>query len=146
MLNFLCDAQTTNNVFTIVAVAVLLVLMVVYIVFGMINRKKSQEQAMKLLSELKVGDKVVTNAGIYGEIVSQRETNMGKVVTLKTGYDEDEKHASFITVNAQVILGKDEKQDLLLDENGNVIEPEVAKEKVLEGVKEDKPKKSKKAE
>ncbi len=128
MLNFLCEA---NNVGWTIALGVLIALMVFYLILGTINRKKNQEQASKMLSELKAGDKVVTNAGIYGEIVSQKETNMGRVVTIKTG--EEGGKPSYITVNAQVILGIDQKQDLLLDENGNVIEPEEAKKDVLKG-------------
>ena len=119
---------------SIIGLVVLLGLAVVYIFFGFRNRKKQQEQAMKMMSELKKGDKVVTNAGIYGEIVSLKETNMGKVVTIKTGDDEDSKKASYITLNASVILGIDQKQDLILDANGNVIEPEdkeALKEEVL---------------
>ena len=138
---FLAEGATTN-VTSFILVGVLLLLMIAYLVFGSISRKKNQEQVMKMMSELKVGDKVVTNAGIYGEIVSQRETDMGRVVVLKTGNDDDEKKASYITVNASVILGKDIKKDLLLDENGNVIEPEELKEEVLKpasegGIKEE---------
>ena len=134
MQNFL--GAETNNIGWTIAMGVLIVLMVVYLVWGTINRKKSQEQAMKMLSELKAGDKIVTNAGIYGEIVSQKETNMGRVVTIKTG--EDGGKASYITINSTVILGIDQKQDILTDAQGNVIEPETAKEEVLKGTEENK--------
>ena len=134
MLNFL--GAETNNIGWTIAMGVLIVLMVVYLVWGTINRKKSQEQAMKMLSELKAGDKIVTNAGIYGEIVSQKETNMGRVVTIKTG--EEGGKASYITINSTVILGIDQKQDILTDAQGNVIEPETAKEEVLKGTEENK--------
>ena len=130
MLNLMLETSGGTNVFSLVIVLVLIALMVVYLVFGMINRKKSQEQMTKMLNDLKVGDKVVTNAGIYGEIVLQKETNMGRIVVLKTG-DEDGARASYITVNASVILGIDTKHDLILDENGNVVEPEDLKEEIL---------------
>lgn len=122
-----------SNVGSIIGLVFLLLILVAYVVFGVINRKKSQEQAMKMLNELKTGDKIVTNAGIYGEIVFIKETNMGKVVTIKTG-DDDGKKASFITINASVILGQDTKRDLILDEKGNVVEPQnekTLKEEVL---------------
>jgi len=128
MLNLLC---ATEGIGWTIALIALLVLMVVYLVFGTINRKKGQEQAMKMINELKKGDKVVTNAGVYGEVFSIRETNMGKVVVIKTGHDEDNKNASFITVNASVILGIDKKEDLILDKDGNVIEPIDLKKEVL---------------
>ena len=134
MLNLMCGG--TGSLGWTIALVVLIVLMVVYLIFGTINRKKQQEEAMKMLNDLKVGDKVVTNAGVYGEIVSQKETNMGKIVVLKTG--EDGGKASYITINASVILGIDQKEDLILDEQGNVIEPEVAKEQVMKKTSEEK--------
>ena len=134
MLNLMCEG--TGSLGWTIALVALIVLMVVYLIFGTINRKKQQEEAMKMLNDLKVGDKVVTNAGVYGEIVSQKETNMGKIVVLKTG--EDGGKASYITINASVILGIDQKEDLILDEQGNVIEPEIAKEQVMKKTSEEK--------
>ena len=135
MINLLA-AETGGNLGWTIALIVLIVLMIVYLIFGTINRKKQQEEAMKMLNNLKTGDKIVTNAGIYGEIVSQKETSMGKIVVIKTG--EDGGKVSYLTINASVILGIDEKQDLILDENGNVVEPDVAKEQVLKKTGESK--------
>lgn len=146
MFNLLCEGQGVN-VGSIVMLVILLAVLILYVFFGMKNRKKSQEEAMKMLNELKVGDKVVTNAGIYGKVVAMKETNMGKVVTIATG---EEKKESYITINASVILGIDTKEDLILDENGNVIEDkealkeEILKEKATEEKEEkteEKPKK-----
>ena len=126
-----------ENIGSIVGLVLLGVLLVGYIVFGTMNRKKQQEQAMKMMSELKKGDKVVTNAGIYGEIVSMKETSMGRVVVIQTG----EENPSYITINASVIIAIDTKQDLVLDADGNPIDTndEKVKEEVLkEKAKEDK--------
>lgn len=119
----------TNQIGSYILMGVLLVLLVAYIIFGMRSRKKNQEKAMEMLNQLKTGDKVVTNAGIYGEIVSIKETNMGKVVTIKTG-DEETKKISYMTINASVILGIDEKKDLILDKDGNVIDDEEGKQEL----------------
>ncbi len=127
MLNLL--GVENNSISSIILMVVLVVLLVAYIIFGMRSRKKNQEKAMKMLNDLKAGDKVVTNAGIYGEIVSIKETNMGKVVTIKTGDDETKK-ISYMTINASVILGIDEKKDLILDKDGNVIDDEESKEEL----------------
>ncbi len=113
----------TNQIGNIILMVVLVLLLVGYIIFGMRSRKKNQEKAMQMLNDLKTGDKIVTNAGVYGEIVSIKETNMGKVVTIKTG-DEETKKISYLTINASVILGIDEKKDLILDKDGNVIDDE----------------------
>lgn len=134
MLFMLGAEANGNGIGMTILLGILVVLMIVYLIFGTINRKKQQEQAMKMMNELKAGDKVVTNAGVYGTIVSMRETNMGRVVVLKTGSDDNEKNASYITINASVILGIDKKEDLILDEKGNVIDPsEKLKEEVMGG-------------
>jgi len=121
MFNCICEA---NNAGSIIGLVFLLVMLVAYIVLTFVSRKKNQEQASKMLSELKKGDKIVTNAGIYGSIVSIKETDMGKVVVIKTGDEDDNSKASYLTLNASVILGIDSKKDLILDENGNVIDDE----------------------
>jgi preprotein translocase YajC subunit len=129
MINLL--GAESSNVGPIIGLGVCLVLLVLYVVFGIRNRKKSQEQAMKMMNELKVGDKVVTSLGIYGEVVAMRETNMGRVVTICTGNKEEGK-CGYIELNAAVIDGIDTKEDLILDENGDVIEPdEKLKDEVL---------------
>ena len=127
-----------NNIGSIIGLVLLGVVLIGYIVFGFTNRKKQQEQAMKMMSELKQGDKVVTNAGIYGEIVSMKETNMGRVVVIKTGED---KNVSYLTINASVILGIDKKEDLILDADGNPID--TTSEKVKNDVLEEKAKEEK---
>ena len=137
MFNLL-GAET--NVASLVGLGLLLVVFVGFFIFGSLNRKKQQEQAMKMMNELKEGDKIVTNAGIYGEIVSMKETNMGRVVVIKTG----DKNASYLTINASVILGIDKKEDLVLDADGNPIDTtdEKVKEEVLkEQAEEEKPEK-----
>ena len=131
-MNYLLGAEGGSNVGTIIGLVVLLVLLVLYVVFGVVNRKKSQEQTMKMLNELKAGDKIVTYSGIYGEIVSMRETNMGRVLTIVTG-DKASGKVSYMEINSSVIMGVDTKEDLILDEEGNVIEPE-DKEKLKEEV------------
>ena len=144
-MNYLLGAEGGSNVGTIIGLVVLLVLLVLYVAFGVVNRKKSQEQTMKMLNELKAGDKIVTYSGIYGEIVSMRETNMGRVLTIVTG-DKATGKVSYMEINSSVIMGVDTKEDLILDENGNVIEPEdkeklkeeVLKETAAEENKEDK--------
>ena len=144
-MNYLLGAEGGSNVGTIIGLVVLLVLLVLYVGFGVVNRKKSQEQTMKMLNELKAGDKIVTYSGIYGEIVSMRETNMGRVLTIVTG-DKSTGKVSYMEINSSVIMGVDTKEDLILDENGNVIEPEdkeklkeeVLKETAAEENKEDK--------
>lgn len=94
----------------------LLVLLVAYIVYMIVARRKSDAKTAEMMESLKVGDKVVTNSGIYGEIVSISQTTLGKVMVLKTG---EGKNISYISVNSMVILGKDEKENIVYDKDGN---------------------------
>lgn len=106
----------------------LLALLVAYIVYMIVARRKSDAKAAEMMESLKVGDKVVTNSGIYGEIVSITETTLGKVMLLKTG---EGKNVSYINVNSVVILGKDEKEPIVYDKDGNPINlPNTQKNKV----------------
>lgn len=79
------------------------------------NKKQTQARA-ELEDSLKVGTKVVTYIGVYGTIVSIKETTDGKVVLLETG---DEKHKSYMEIMASAIAAVDKKEMVVLDENGN---------------------------
>ena len=128
----------TFNFATSWPILLLLVLLVVMLIVSFVSRKKSTEKQAEMLNELKVGDKVVTNAGIYGEIVSMTETDFGKIVLLKSG---EGKNVSYINVNMSVILGKDTKKEIVLDEQGNPIDDKVEQQKIDDTAKLDEPKK-----
>jgi len=103
---------------TIWPIILLVVLLIALFGFNMFSKKKYKKQEDQMRSELKVGDKIVTNAGMYGEIISLTETNFGKVALIKTG--EGDK-VSYMSLNASVILGPDVKQPVILDANGNPV-------------------------
>ncbi len=132
MFNLLGAAE---NVGSIIGIAVLIGFLVLYYVLGSKSRKKAQEEAMKMLNELKKGDKIYTSFGVYGEIVSMKETDMGRVVVIKTGDDEG-KNVGYMAIDSRAIAGVDMKKDLVLDADGNVIDPEESKELKEEILKE----------
>lgn len=121
MLSTLLQTQGGNGgATTWIIMGVLLVVLVVMYIYSSIRRKKYNQEATAMIESLKPGDKVKTYSGIYGTIVSIRETTDGKVVTLKTGSDDN---FSFISVDTSVIYCMDKKQDIVRDTNGEVIEP-----------------------
>ena len=128
-LNLLLAEEAGFTFATAWPLLLLVVLFVGLMIFNTFSNKKRQAEYEKKLEELKVGDKVVTNAGIYGEIVSIRHTNFGKVALLKSG---EGAKTSYISVNLSVILGIDEKKDVIVDSEGNVIEPVEEKEAPVE--------------
>lgn len=128
--SILAAAEKNNG--SIIPLIVVLGLLAIWMVVSFFMNRKRQKEAAKSMKELKVGDKVVTNAGVYGEIVSMRHTDFGKVVLLKTG--EDDK-VGYMSVNMSCILGKDEKKDVVVDSEGNIIDPD-AEEKKAEATTE----------
>lgn len=132
-LNMLLDSATSsgttknnNGASTWIMLAIIGLILVLLVVRMFADRKR-QGKAEEMLNELKVGDKVVTNAGIYGEIVSIRQTSIGKVALIKSG---EGKNVSYLEVNLLVILGIDEKQDVVLDSEGKTVEPKIEETKV----------------
>ncbi len=122
--SILAAAEKNNG--SIIPLIVVLGLLAIWMVVSFFMNRKRQKEAAKSMEELKVGDKVVTNAGVYGEIVSMRHTDFGKVVLLKTG--EDDK-VGYMSINMSCILGKDEKKDVIVDSEGNIIDPDAEEKK-----------------
>jgi len=141
MLSTLLEKQGgQGSLSTWIILGVLLVILVVMYVFSFIRRKKYNQEAIAMIDSLKPGDKVKTYSGIYGTIVSIRETTDGKVVTLETG---DARHSSYVTVDTSVIYCIDKKQDIVRDSNGDIIEPrdtdDVATDDTIDDALRDEP-------
>lgn len=81
------------------------------------RQKKDNAKIEEMLSKLKPGDKVKTYFGIYGKILSITETTEGKVCVLETG----DKNKSQIEINIRAVIGLDEKQIAVYDENNVLI-------------------------
>ena len=62
----------------------LLILLIIYF-FMLRPQMKRQKQQQKMLSELKKGDRVITNSGMLGTIVGMNEKE--NIVVLKVGED-----------------------------------------------------------
>ncbi|MGI5842266.1 MAG: preprotein translocase subunit YajC [Christensenellales bacterium] len=98
-MNFLLtDAGFTATQWTLLAV--LLALIIIYPVFSAYKNKKESEKLKQLTDDLKVGEKVLTTSGVYGEIIAITPQEQGKLVTLKTG---DEDHVGYISVDILAI-------------------------------------------
>lgn len=97
-----------------VLLGLILVLIILYPVFMVFKNKKEKEKFDELSTSLKVGEKVLTSSGVYGEIVSITEEKQGKLVVLKTG---DEKHQGYITVDVLAIYTVFHEQQLVSEES-----------------------------
>ena len=128
---------------------ILIIGIAVLFIFSSMRNKKEMQSRQSLNDSLKKGTKIITYSGIYGTIVSMRETTDGKVVVIETGDDE---HKSFMEIHGNSIASIDTKEMVVLDENGNdvtnnVKEPEVEeKEEVKEEPKAEEEKKEEKVQ
>lgn len=78
----------------------LLIILVVFLVFMLVfsstRRKKEAKMAEDFANNLKVGDKIKTYSGIYGKILSIKNTPNGKMAVIETG---EGKNVSYMTVD-----------------------------------------------
>lgn len=87
------------EVSTIIMLVVLLFL-VVLMVMGYLRRKKYNNQLMQMRSDLKVGDKIMTDTGVMGEVVSKRTEGEFNFVTIKTGSDD---HVGYMEIHENAV-------------------------------------------
>ena len=110
---------------------VFVVLIAVMIIPTYLRNKKENARRNEIMSQLKTGDSIITTAGVFGKIISARETTMGKVYVIETG---DSTHKSYQEIHADAIMAVDTKKDIVLDAEGNDIT--FAEEDKKEEVKE----------
>ena len=93
-----------------ILVVVLLVLLVALFVISGMKKKKFNAELGQMRDELKPGDKVMTDSGIVGEVVSSYTEEDYKYFVLKSGKDAN---TGYFTVHANAIyyvFGKEQKQ------------------------------------
>lgn len=129
-----------------VLLGLILVLIILYPVFMVFKNKKEKEKFQELSSSIKVGEKVLTSSGVYGEIVSITDDKQGKLVVLKTG---DDLHPGYITVDVLAIYTVFREQQFVSEDNEQNLpeQPKAEKEEPEkeEPVKEQKPEQPKKS-
>ncbi len=95
----------------IALLVILIVLVVALFVISYMRKKKFNNELGAMRQELKVGDKVMTDTGVVGEVVDSYTEEEYKYFVLKSGRD---KNIGYFTVHANAIyyvFGKEEKKD-----------------------------------
>lgn len=93
-----------------ILLAVLIVLLIGMFIASYVKRKKYNASLAQLRDELKKGDKVLTDSGIVGEVVSSYEEEGYKYFVLRSGKGEN---VGYFTVHGNAIyyvFGKDQPQ------------------------------------
>lgn len=98
---------------------VVLVVVVGLLMFLNYSRGKKETQYREdLNSKIVKGAKVKTGSGIYGTVVSVRNTTDGKIVLISTG---EGKNVSYMEIHINAIFGVDDSEELVLDKDGNEV-------------------------
>jgi len=87
------------NVESVLMLAILLFL-VVLMVLGYLKRRKFNTQLQDLRDNIKVGDKVMTDTGVMGEIVESSTEGEHKYFVIKSG---NETNFGYIKVHANAV-------------------------------------------
>ena len=93
-----------------ILVVVLIVLLVALFVISGMKKKKFNAELGQMREELKVGDKVMTDSGVVGEVVDSYTEEEYKYFVLKSGKGD---HTGYFTVHANAIyyvFGKEQKE------------------------------------
>ena len=97
----------------IVLLVVLIVLVVALFVISTLKKKKVNSEISQMRDELKAGDKVMTDAGIVGEVVESLEEalpdgTMLKYFVLKTGKGDKVSYFTAVATSIFYAYGKEE--------------------------------------
>ena len=74
--------------FSTILMIVILLFLVALMVMGYLKRRKYATQLQQLRDDVKVGDKVMTDTGVVGEIVDVATEGEHKYFTIKPGTDD----------------------------------------------------------
>lgn len=114
-----------------IIIALIISLIIAYPILVFFRNKSEKERFDKLSKDIKVGDKILTSSGTYGEIIAIDERQNGKVLTLKTGDDD---HVGYLSVDILTIYSvfRDQPTEPIVEE----VKQEV--KQTVEEVKEEK--------
>lgn len=123
----------------IILLVVLLVLVVALFAISYMKKKKFNADMGQMREDLKVGDKVMTDTGVVGEVVESFMEEEYKYFVLKTGRGNN---VGYFTVHANAIFYVFGKEDAKSQEKVVVKvvpkQPEVKKEEPATEEKQDK--------
>ena len=158
-MRFLLNSFFNSSWFLVI---VLLAAMALLLFSSFSRRKKEEQYRQDRAEKLQKGVKVKTFGGLYGTIISVRNTTDGKIVLLETGEGNNK---SYQQLHINAIFGIDDSEDMVIDSEGNEVplsmlnaveeakkaetkteekKEEVVEEKVEESKTEEKPVEKKK--
>ena len=114
-MNFLLANFFQSSWFLVI---ILIVAVVLLSSTSFLNRKKLIKEREELQSKIEKGTKVKTYSGLYGVVVSTRNTTDGTLVLIETG---DGNKKSYQQLHIDAIYGIDYSEEIVVDAEGNEV-------------------------
>lgn len=138
MMNFICADGATGSCSIIIYVVLIVALVAMLILPYFTQRKKNQEY-LKMIEAIKVGDLVKTAGGIIGKVNKITDKGEIKTVVLETGSKTEKSYMELDMTMIYCVLkstksAKEEKEEVAAEETP----VEDVNEEVVEEVKEEK--------
>ena len=149
MLNLIC-ADSANNAGSIVIYAILIVVLIAMLIMPYFTQKKKNQEFVKMLESIKVGDLVKTAGGIIGKVKKITDKGDIKTVILETGSKTEKSYMEFdlsmvycVLKSTKVETESSDKKEIVetkvddVEEKTEVL-PETVEEKTVEKPKTEK--------
>ena len=122
----------------IILLVVLVVMLIAMFVLSYMRKKKYNQGLNTMREELKIGDKVMTDSGIVGEIVDSYTEEEYKYYVLKSGFKDKFGYYSVHANAVYYVFGKEENKKV--EPEIRFVEEEKKEEPKNEATTEEKPK------
>ncbi len=117
-MNLLLEENAATGMQSWILLVIILALFVFMFIMSFVRNKKAATERQAMAENFKVGAKIMTTAGVFGTIISVRETTVGKIYLIETG---DETHKSYLEIHEDGISNIDNSRNVVLDADGNDI-------------------------
>ena len=141
MFNLIC-ANSGGNAGSIVVYGVLILVLVAMLIMPYFTQKKKNQEFLKMLESMKVGDLVKTAGGIIGKIKKITDKGEIKTVILETGSKTEKSYMEFDMSMIYCVLKSSKAEAVDTEVSDKVEEVETKPEEKEEKVEEPKAKKT----
>lgn len=130
MNRFIC-AEAANNTTSIIIYVVLIVALVAMLIMPYFTQKKKNQEFLKMIDSMKVGDLVKTAGGIIGRITKITDKGDIKTVILETGSKSEKSYMEFDMSMIYCVLKSTKVESKAEEDSDKAVESETKTEEVV---------------
>lgn len=135
-MNFICAEG--NGASSIIIYAVLIVVLLAMLIMPYFTQKKKNQEYLKMMEGMKVGDLVKTAGGVIGRITKITDKGDIKTVILETGSKTEKSYMEFDMAMIYCVLKSTKAEETKVEEKPAEKVEEKAEEPAVEEKKEEK--------